>query len=239
MVFSFPAQTFSWIDLPFIIILFFIELLLSSDNAAALGVLVRDLPLKQRNKALFTGLISGLLLRALGIIFASYLIRLFWIQVAGGLYLVYIAYNHVKGLNQIGGVTIKKHSFCRVVFLVELTDLLFAIDSILAAFALAALYYPYEVFPHKLWVIYVGGVIGVVMMRFCTTWFIRLIDRHPHLEKVIFFVVGWMGVKLISEGVLHFFPETPWKYFFDFLFWIGTLLIVIIGFLSTKWRRKG
>jgi YkoY family integral membrane protein len=238
MVF-FPTQTFSWVDIPFVVILFFIELLLSSDNAAALGVLVRDLPLGLRNKALFTGLVSGLLLRALGIIFASFLIRLFWIQMAGGLYLIYIAYNHVRGLHQSSSPTIKKRSFWGVVCLVEFTDLLFAIDSILAAFALAALYYPYEVFPHKLWVIYVGGIIGAAMMRFWTTWFIRLMDRHPRLEKVIFFIVGWMGVKLIFEGFLHFFPETSWKYLFDFLFWIGTLLILTIGFLSTKWRKKG
>jgi len=238
-MFSFPTQIFSWIDVPFILILFFIELLLSSDNAAALGVLVRDLPLEQRNKALFTGLLSGLLLRAIGIIFASYLIRLFWIQIAGGLYLLYIAYNHVKGLNQPQAPKLKKRSFWSVVCLVELTDLLFAIDSILAAFALAALYYPYEVVPHKLWVVYLGGIIGAVMMRFWTTLVIRLMDRHPHLEKVIFFIVGWMGVKLIFEGLFHFFPDNSWKYLFDFFFWIGSLLILSIGFLSTKWWKKG
>lgn len=238
-MFTLPQQTFAWIDIPLIFILFFLELLLSSDNAVALGVLVRDLPVKKRKKALFTGLFSGILLRAAGIIMASYLIQLFWVQWVGGAYLMYVAYKHVRGLaNPKHKREPESHSFWWVVCKVELVDLLFAIDSILAAFALAGFYYPFDVFPHKLWVIYIGGIIGAALMRVWTTGFIKLMESKPGLERVIFLLIGWMGLKLIVEGIFYLYPNPLVDHIFDFFFWFGALIIFLVGFLSTKWDQK-
>lgn len=237
-MFTLPQQTFSWIDLPLIGILFFLELLLSSDNAVVLSVLVRDLPREKRRKALFTGLFSGVFLRALGIIAASFLIRLFWVQWLGGIYLLYIAYRHIRGLANPLKAPPQSRSFWWVVCKVEMVDLLFAIDSILAAFALAGFYYPFEIFPHKLWVIYVGGIIGVAFMRVWTTGFIKLMESRPGLERVVFLLIGWMGFKLIVEGFFYLFPNPFVDHIVDFIFWFGALILFLIGFLSTKWDKR-
>jgi predicted tellurium resistance membrane protein TerC len=63
--------------------------------------------------------------------------------------------------------------FWRTVLVIELTDIAFAVDSILAAMALAGSR------SSKLWVVIAGGIIGLVLMRFAAVVFIRLLDRFP------------------------------------------------------------
>ena len=92
--------------------------------------------------------------------------------------------------------------------------------------------------PHKLWVIYLGGILGMLGMRTVTGSILEIIKEHPTFEKIVYILVSWMGLKLIIEGSFYFFPHSNLKLFFDFFFWAGALLIFIIGFLSTKWDQK-
>lgn len=231
-------QIFSWVDIPILLFIFFFELLLSSDNAAAMAIIVKNLSVGNRKKALFAGLASAFLFRALGILFAIYLIRLFWMQILGGLYLIYLATDHLflskKLHEQKQGL-----SFWKSVALLELTDVIFAIDSILAAFALAGIYYPYQSLPHKLWVIYVGGILGIVTMRMATQKVLYWLDHYPNIERILFILVGWMGLKLIIEGVFSFFHFDIARMFLDYFFWAGSISLIVYAFyLSTKWRKN-
>lgn len=238
-MFHIPAQTFSWFDLALLFILFFLELLLSSDNAAMLAFIVRDLPCKKQKKALYIGLISSFIFRAIGILAAAYLIQILWVQIAGGIYLCYLGIKHITHFREMKkNLHTEKRSFWATVFYIEATDLLFAVDSILGAFALAAIYYPFEMLYEKLWVVYVGGILGVIFIRYATTGVVKLLDTYPNLEKIIYFLIAWMGLKLIVEGILGYTKTIELRDVFDFIFWLGALLIIIIAFLSTKWDKK-
>jgi len=234
-----PQQIFSWLDIPVILILLILEILLSADNASVIAMLVRKLPHKQHKTALFAGLISGFVFRGIAVLLASYLIDLFWMQIIGGLYLLYLAVIHIIGKKKPTAVATKKTSIFKIIFLVELADLLFAVDSILAAFALVVLYYPLPMVTHKLWVIYLGGILGIITMRIAASKLIAILDCVPKLEKIIFFLVGWMGVKLIVEGFDVLFHVSEYiKGFVDLFFWIGTVLIMIFGLISVLLRKK-
>ena len=234
---SFPAQYFEWIDLPVIFILLGLEVLLSADNATALALLVRPLEKPMRKKALFVGLFTGIFLRALAILFAAYLIQFFWIQIIGGLYLIYIALKHIFNWGKKKKIK-KEISFWRTVIKVELTDLMFAVDSILAAFALVTLYYPFNMVPHKIWVIYLGGVLGIIAMRAAASFVNRFLDHYPNFERIIFLFIGWMGLKLIIESFDPLIASNFVKKTIDSFFWLGGILIIIIGFLSSRWDKR-
>lgn len=234
-----PTQAFSWIDVPLVILLILLEILLSADNAAAMALIAKCLKPQQRSKALFVGVATSFTFRIIGILVAAYLIQFFWVQIIGGLYLIYLAIKHIVALTRPYNDKCVTYSFWKAVFLIEMTDILFAVDSILAAFALAGLYYPFQILPSKLWVIYLGGIIGLFTMRFAAKGFMKLLDTYPSLEKMIFLIIGWMGLKLISEGIFTFFPESNLKQLFDGIFWLGSVMIFLIGFLSTKWDQTG
>ena len=65
-------------------------------------------------------------------------------------------------------------AFWSTVGMIELTDIAFAVDSILAAIALVGAAPTGATVHPKLWVVMVGGIAGVVMMRFAAVVFIRL-----------------------------------------------------------------
>ena len=74
-----------------------LELILSIDNAAVLATLVKRLPKAQQNKALTYGIVGAYVFRGLALLFASLLIKITWLKLVGGLYLIYLAVKAIIG----------------------------------------------------------------------------------------------------------------------------------------------
>src|SRR5699024_11211772 len=94
----------------------------------------------------------------------------------------------------------KQSGLWMTVMKVEFADLAFAVDSILAAVSLAVALPP-SGFGHiggldggQFMVIFAGGMIGVIIMRFAANWFVRLLKERPGLETAAFVIVGWVGI---------------------------------------------
>jgi YkoY family integral membrane protein len=167
-----------------------LETLLSLDNAVVLALMASELPEKDQKKALRYGLWGAVILRVLAVYFAARLVSIAWVKALGGAYLLWlaIAYFAKKGSGK------KNHrrtstNFWSVVFWIELTDLVFAIDSILAAVAITSNY----------WAIVAGGLMGVVAIRFAAGRFIVLLERYPRLETLAYLLVAGVGLKVLVQ----------------------------------------
>ena len=77
-----------------VLILILIEGVLSVDNAAVLATMVMSLPEGQRGKALKYGIIGAYAFRGICLVLAAWLIKIWWLEPVGGLYLLYIAWKH-------------------------------------------------------------------------------------------------------------------------------------------------
>jgi len=201
--------------------LILLEGLLSADNALVLAVMVRHLPKQQQKKALFYGILGAYLFRFLAIGLGTFLIKFTLVKVLGALYLFYIAY---KGLFKGGDEEETKNkgtSFWKTVLLVELMDIAFSIDSVVAAFGLS----------DKVWVLFVGGILGVLMMRGVAQVFLKLIDKFPELEQTAFLLIAIIAGKMLA-GAFGF--EMSHIVFFAILIavFVGTILY------SSSKRRK-
>ena len=185
-------------DLLIVGTLIVLEGLLSADNALVLALLVRHLPQTQQRKALLYGLVGAFLLRGMGIFFARTLINLWWVCALGSAYLIGLAIRHFLKRDRHSATDAPQPKgemgFWQTVAMVELTDLFFAIDSILVAVALVS-------DPSRIWIVYAGGFIGIVLLRLAATFFIRLIEKYPTLDSLAYMLVGWAGVKLASASV--------------------------------------
>jgi predicted tellurium resistance membrane protein TerC len=133
--------------------------------------------------------------------------------------------------------------FWPTVFVIEMTDIAFAVDSILAAIALVgpppAGHSADAVHP-KLWVIITGGILGVVLMRFAAVIFIKLLDRFPRFETTAYWLVFIIGAKLLVDWCFntpdnphvvdfHNFHEAPF-----WVFWSILLATFCTGFLPQR-----
>lgn len=107
-------------------------------------------------------------------------------------------------------------SFWPTVFVIELTDIAFAVDSILAAIAMVGSPppgHPPDQFHPKLWVIVLGGIVGLMLMRVAASLFIRMLERFPRFEIAAYLLVCIIGVKLLADWGLNSdwsFEEPKW-----------------------------
>ncbi|WP_046175216.1 TerC family protein [Domibacillus indicus] len=238
-------------------VLIILEGILAADNAVVMAVMVKHLPKEEQKKALFYGLLGAFVFRIAALFLISFLVQVWQVQAIGALYLFFIAFSHLfkkwkERKEEVEGHGVERDlkgsSFWMTVLKVEIADIAFAIDSMLAAVALAV------TLPEAGWgqiggidsgqflVMFLGGFVGVIIMRFAATWFVRLLQKYPTLETAAFLIVGWVGVKLAVFTLSHpslavldeHFPESkPWK----LTFWAVLLAIAAGGYLVA--RLKG
>ena len=192
--------------------LIIIESLLSVDNAAVLATMVMDLPKDQRGKALKYGIIGAYIFRGICLLLASWLIKIWWLKLLGGLYLLYLTidYFRTKATPKKEDDTIDKKSsfiysntlglfgkFWSTVILIEVMDLAFSLDNVFAVVA----------FTDNIWLICIGVFIGILAMRFVAQGFVKLMEKYPFLETAAFIVIGILGVKLTLSVYAHFYPK--------------------------------
>ena len=230
-----------------------LEGLLSADNAIVLAVMVRHLPPKEQKHALLYGLAGALIFRIIAIFLITILAQYWQIQVLGGLYLLFMAGSHIKeffdkrknSTEEEIKAPKKQSGFWSTVIKVELTDIAFAIDSILAAVAIAI------TLPHisetsigginlgQFSVMVIGGFAGVVIRRYAANIFIRVLEKKPGLEVAAFLIVGWVGIKLFVIAAAHeklaLIPaDFPHSTLWTVIFWAVLLGLLVWGVLVSK-----
>jgi YkoY family integral membrane protein len=220
-------------DLLTIGLLVLLEGLLSADNALVLAILVLGLPRDEQRKALRYGIVGAFAFRGLATVFAAFMIQLSWVKLLGALYLLYLPYQHfVAGGNaeerrkpKTARPWLGLTAFWATVVKVELTDIVFAIDSILVAVAMSS----------KLWVIITGGLLGIVAMRMLIGQLLVVVQRYPALVDGAFVIIAWVGVKLLIE-YLHQIHVIG----FEIPKWLSLgLIVVIFGIAFLYARRQG
>lgn len=221
------GQTFSLFDLPQVLTLSFIELLLSADNAIVIGLMLQTIAKEKRKQALWIGFASAFFFRAIGLLSASFLLRYTALQLVGALYLLYICIHHFLAPKKAyDAPAASSVPFWRALLSIELTDLAFAIDSIIAGVAFIG---PTQQSIHpKLWIVYLGGMLGLFGICYAAQAFSYLIERFPRLEWSAYIMVGWIGGKLAFSALHTSLPGGP------FLFWGFIVLLFLYGLSKIK-----
>jgi YkoY family integral membrane protein len=208
-----------------------LEGLLSADNAMVLAILVLGLPKTQQRKALRYGIAGAFAFRAVATLLAAYLIQVAFVKIAGAVYLLYLVYRHFFGSQDVQArrtppkatPAMGLSAFWATVVKVELTDIVFAVDSILVAVAMSP----------KVWVIISGGLLGIVTMRLVIGKLLALVERYPPLVDAAFVIIAWVGFKLVveflyGEGIIGWqIPK-----------WLSLGLIVVIFGVGLLYARR-
>jgi len=195
-------------DLVTVGLLVALEGLLSADNAMVLAVLVLGLPKHEQRKALRYGIVGAFGFRIIAILLAVWLKDIQFVMLLGAAYLLWLPYQHFAGHEDAAARRrprtpkswLGMSPFWSTVIKVELTDIVFAIDSILVAVALS----------DKTWVIITGGILGVIAMRLVIGQLLVLVNRYPALVDGAFVIIAWVGIKLILE-YLHAAGYVHWE----------------------------
>ncbi|MCH4123656.1 MAG: TerC family protein [Levilactobacillus sp.] len=209
-----------------------IECLLSVDNAVVLAAQTQSLPTrKEQEKSLFYGIWGAYLFRFIIIGLGTYLINFWEIKVVGALYLVFLVFQYftktrVKHTRKL--VKDKKKRwlplFWSVVLQIEMMDIIFSVDSVLASLAISS----------NPVIVLIGGLIGILAMRGVAEVIMNLMRRIPELEPMAYILIGIIAVKLfISIPAIDIeIPAT----LFGFVV-LGAIVITLIIHVIRKRRH--
>jgi YkoY family integral membrane protein len=210
-----------------------LEGLLSADNALVLAVMILGLRRPDQKKALRYGLVGAFGFRTIATLLATHLIRVGWVKLLGGGYLIYLTFSHFFGSGTAEERTRPKPArpwmglpaLWGTVVKVELVNIAFSVDSILVAVAMS----------RKTWVVLTGGLLGIVAMRIVIAQLLAIVRRYPTLVDGAFVIIAWVGVKLLLE-YLHSAGYVD----FEINKWVSIAFIALIfGIAYLHARRKG
>src|SRR6476661_8776941 len=218
-------------DLATVGLLVILEGLLSADNALVVAVMILGLPRPQQKMALRYGLLGAFAFRIVATLLAVYLIRLSWVKLLGGLYLIYLTYQHFfasgnaeqrnkprparpwLGLSALWGTILK----------VELVNIAFSVDSILVAVAMSP----------KRWVVLTGGLLGIVAMRIVISQLLAIVRRYPAIVDGAFIIIALVGAKLLMEYAV----AMEWTEF-EVPKWVSLAVIVVTFVAAYLYARR-
>jgi len=176
-----------------LLILIGLEGLLSADNALVLAVIAKHLPEEEKKKAINYGIIMAFIFRFAALFAISFIANVWQIQAIGAAYLLYLGLKHVikskfgkenENIEEDVEEESAGKGFWPSVGKIALADLAFAIDSILAAVALA-LGLPDSPIGNfggmdggKFIVVVLGGIAGLILIKYAATWFVKLLEKR-------------------------------------------------------------
>ena len=234
--------------------LIYLESILSVDNAAVLAAMVRRLPRDepipwprvlrfaarpvhrvlggQRLAALKVGLLGAYAGRGAMLLLAAWVIHNRWLLLVGGLYLIKLAVDHLgerphesRTARPRGAEARGERGFWGLVLAVELVDLAFSLDNVVAAVALS----------QQLWVVMTGVFLGIVSMRVAAGVFSSLTARYPVLEATAYLLILMIGLELLVEDLLHIRLGDLVKFAIS----LGTVLLSLVYGQQPRLQQMG
>ena len=174
-----------------------IEISLSVDNLFVFLVLFQGFRIspQRQHKALLWGVAGAVVLRGLFIVAGVSLIQRFnWITWVFGLFLLYAAWRLVSGGSAraaipewIRKLQPAKGSLLPVILAVEVTDILFAVDSIPAVLAVS----------HNAFVVYTSNIAAILGLRSLYFALASLLDRFRSLHYGLGALLAFVALKML------------------------------------------
>jgi YjbE family integral membrane protein len=180
-----------------------IDLTMAGDNVVIIGTLTSGLPARDRRRIIMLGVAIAVVFLIGFALIATQLLKVTGLLLAGGLLLLWVAYNMFRELRPAKTVTADdpgtpavegpppSKTFLQAAIQITIADLSMSLDNVLAV-AAAAREHPA--------VLLVGLVLSVTFMGVAASFVARLVHRFPLLAWAGLLMILYVAVKMIWEG---------------------------------------
>jgi YkoY family integral membrane protein len=202
-IFDYLHFSFS-IEAPIVLlILVFLEAVLSADNAIALAAIAQGLEDQElERKALNFGLVVAYVLRISLILTATWVQQFWQFELLGAAYLLWLVFQHFTSQESEDSVNHEPrfNSLWQAIPVIAFTDLAFSLDSVTTAIAVS----------QEKWLVLTGATIGIVALRFMAGLFIRWLDEYEHLADAGYITVAFVGLRLLLKVINDSLVPPEW-----------------------------
>jgi YjbE family integral membrane protein len=215
-----------WIGLMKII---WINIILSGDNAVVIALAARSLPEHQQRQAIMFGSGAAVVLRIALTVVAAALLELSFLQIIGGILLLYIGAQLLSEDGEEDEGEVEKASLFAAIRTILIADIVMSLDNVIAVAAAAK---------GNMTLLILGLAISIPMVIFGSAIMIKLMTRFPIIVTFGACLIGWVGGETIASDVAlrEFSAENPWLHYVAAT--AGALSVLAIGKYFQKKHEK-
>ena len=202
-----------------------INIILSGDNAVVIALAARGLPPAQQKKAVFFGSGAAVVLRIALTVVAAWLLELSYLQIIGGILLLWIGVQLLDHSDDGGSETTENTGLMAAIRTILLADLVMSLDNVIGVAAAAK---------GSMALLVLGLAISIPIVVFGSTLMIKLMERYPIISLLGAALIGWVGGEtIVSDVVLKgVVAEQPWLHSAGAV--VGAMLVLGIA----KWNHR-
>lgn len=213
-----------WIGLLKII---WINIILSGDNAVVIALAARSLPPHQQKRAILFGSGAAVVLRVVLTVVAAKLLELSFLQIVGGVLLLWIGVQLLSEGEEDEGEGKQVGGLMAAVRTILIADLVMSLDNVIAVAAAAQ---------GSLVLLVLGLAISIPLVVFGSSLMIHLMERFPIIVTLGAALIGWVGGETImNDNILRpMLAGQPWLHYAAAA--LGAILVVLLG---RSLRKRG
>jgi YjbE family integral membrane protein len=182
-----------------------IDLTMAGDNVVIMGTLTSGLPAKQRQKVIMLGVGMALVFLIGFALVATQLLQLTGLVLAGGLLLLWVAFNMYRELRHAPDVDADdpdtasvegppaSKTFLQAAIQVTLADLSMSLDNVLAVAATAR--------EHPA-VLFVGLALSVTLMGLAANIVAKLVQRYRWIAWGGLLMILYVALRMVYDGIV-------------------------------------
>ena len=179
------------------------DLTMAGDNVVIMGSLASGLPPRDRRKVLLFGVAMALVCLIVFAVIATQLLQVTGLVFAGGLLLLWVAYNMWSELRPRCAVTVddpetaaiegprSTKTFLQAAIGITVADLSMSLDNVLLVASIAR---------DNPALLFIGLTFSVLFMGLAANYVARLIERYSWLNYIGLAVILWVACNMIYEG---------------------------------------
>ncbi len=215
-----------WLGLLLII---WINILLSGDNAVVIALAARGLPPEQQRKAILFGSGAAVVLRVVLTIVAAYLMNLEFLQIVGGLLLLWIGAQLLEAEEEDEEEAKEHSNLFAAIRTILIADLVMSLDNVIGVAAAAK---------GNQVLLVIGLLISIPIVIFGSTLMIKLMERYPIIITLGAALIGWVGGETVANDVVlkDFGAANPW--FHMACAAAGAVIVLVWGKIKSSGHKK-
>lgn len=210
-----------------------IDIILSGDNAVVIAMATRQLPKEQRNKAIVWGTAGAVGLRILFAILIVWLLKIPFVNLIGGLLLLWIAFKVLVGGEETANIS-ASNSLMKAIGTIILADAVMSLDNVVAVAGAAN---------GHIFMLMLGVVISIPIMIYGSVFIVKAMEKYAWIAYVGSGILAWTaGEMILREDHVHDIlniANNP----IEHVITAGlTFFILLAGYISNKKsqvKRKG
>lgn len=214
-----------WRTLTAIISISIIDLVLSGDNAAVIGLAIRNLPRHMQKKAAVFGALGAIILRVTFTIFAVYLLTVKYLSAIGGVILIYITYKLLNTDGEEGAHVSASNKFWGAVSTIIIADLSMAFDNVMGVAGAAH---------GEAWLVLFGLLLSIPILILGSTWLATMMGKHPIIIYMGATVLAHTAVSMIFHDTALQLTDFTGEVLGRLIPWAFALPILLYGFIASR-----